>query len=72
MQRDIFRIAIAFLTPSVFSVYSSATAQLFTSPVRITHGLQNDLHPALINSPNWWFGPAEEWLAFSRDGKTSC
>lgn len=48
MRRDILRIAIAFLIPGSFFLSSSATAQLFTSPVRITHGANNDLHPALI------------------------
>ncbi len=44
-------------------------AQYFSSPVRITSGSSNDIHPTLANAPDWWFAPGEEWLAFSRNGK---
>jgi hypothetical protein len=50
-------------------ISATAFAQ-WSNPVQITHGVGNDLHPAIASGQGWL--NTEEWLAFSKNGRDIC
>lgn len=53
---------------TVFAVEVSAQS-IWTTPLRITSGNQNDIHPTIADGNGWRSSVEREMLAFSRDGK---